>query len=776
MKSLSDSLPFVSSDSSDQNSEESETEDGFYTVEIEKVDEDGEPYTEEELRFNPGALSVGEEIGSDVKRQADSNTLETLHEDPDSDFDETEFFRDDDGNITVTTRYDLEKQVPNEKKDLFEEVERYWVNEPYVFISIFRSVQDNEVKYYAIEPYLTDFEETTRKFIQSKLRDRINYNEDIKIGENSQESLEDVVASETQELLEYYEYYSPEDSEGENFVSKIREYAPEQLAKYLDEEHDHEEATSGERQARPESAILKEDEELSDYQLDKVLYYLHRDYTGYSKIDPIKHDINVEDISCDGYNMPVFVYHSGYEQIITNIYHGEQELDNFVVDLAKRSNQAITKKDPQVDITLPDGSRGQLTYGDKVSDHGTNYTIRQFKDVPFTPTDLINWKTFSLEQMAFLWLCIQNHKSLIFAGGTASGKTTSLNAVSLFIPSSAKIVSIEDTREVELPQRNWIASVTRSSFSEDEKGGIDEFDLLEAALRQRPDYIVMGEIRGEEGRTLFQVMSTGHTTYTTFHASNPSEVLKRFTTEPINVSKTMFTALDLISIQAATRVDGKKVRRNKSLTEISSYDPENDEINVQDVYQWQAETDSFVRPGDSNIIEDIKFDRGWDDETLNHQLEQRQVLLAYLIYNGLKNYSQVAATFQAFMTDPDTVLTLIAEDKLEKALEDLKKMESVQIQVDAEDEENTPRPDPSDDIKKECKRILDNAEEWLEEYKGNEIRLQSFVEANTQQAEEIEVDPDEPTAIDETQNELLAELTEEFETKETTDPEIEVVS
>jgi len=778
MRSLSKSLPFGSSESSD-NSTEKDSEnrqDGFYTVEIEKVDDNGNQYTEEELRFDPSVLSVGEEIGSDVKDQADSNTLETLHEDPDSDFDENEFFRDEEGNVTVTTRYDLEKQVPNEKKDLFEEIERYWVNEPYVFISIFRSVQDNEVKYYSIEPYLTDFEETAREFIQSKLRDRIDYNKDIKIGENSQKSLQDVVSKQTKDLLEYYEYYSPKDSDGDNFVSKIREYAPEKLAKYLDEEHDHNEATKGDRMVRPESAIINEDEKLTDYQLDKILYYLHRDYTGYSKIDPIKHDINVEDISCDGYNMPVFVYHSGYEQIISNIYHGEQELDNFVVDLAKRSNQAITKKDPQVDITLPDGSRGQLTYGDKVSDHGTNYTIRQFKDVPFTPTDLINWKTFSLEQMAFLWLCIQNHKSLIFAGGTASGKTTSLNAVSLFIPSSAKIVSIEDTREVELPQRNWIASVTRSSFSEDEKGGIDEFDLLEAALRQRPDYIVMGEIRGEEGRTLFQVMSTGHTTYTTFHASNPSEVLKRFTTEPINVSKTMFTALDLISIQAATRVDGKKVRRNKSLTEISSYDPENDEINVQDVYQWQAETDSFVRPGDSNIIEDIKFDRGWDDETLNHQLEQRQVLLAYLIYNGLKNYSQVAATFQAYMTDPDTVLTLIAEDKLEKALEDLKKMESVQIQVDQEDEENTPRPDPSEDIEKECEQILDNAEDWLDEYKGNEIRLQSFVEANTQTAEELDVDPDEPSALDKTQNKLLAELTQEFQKREISDPKIKVVS
>jgi len=200
----------------------------------------------------------------------------------------------------------------------------------------------------------------------------------------------------------------------------------------------------------------------------------------------------VEDISVDGYNQPVFTYHGDYEQIISNIFHGRDELDDFVVKLAQRSGKGISKRQPQVDCTLPDGSRAQLTLGEEVSDHGTNYTIRQFKDVPFTPVDLVCWNTFSLDQMAFLWLCIENHKSLIFAGGTASGKTTSLNAVSLFIPSGAKIVSIEDTREVELPQRNWIASVTRPSFSEDDTGDVDEFDLLEAALRQRPDYIVMG--------------------------------------------------------------------------------------------------------------------------------------------------------------------------------------------------------------------------------------------------------------------------------------------
>ncbi|WP_233274715.1 type II/IV secretion system ATPase subunit [Haladaptatus cibarius] len=484
----------------------------------------------------------------------------------------------------------------------------------------------------------------------------------------------------------------------------------------LIEEHevDDEEGELGGIMARPEPALLAEDADtLTEYQVEKLLYLLKRDFIGYERIDGVKHDINVEDISCDGYNSPVFVYHSDYEQIITNVHHGESELDDFVVKLAQRSGKGISKRQPQVDATLPDGSRAQLTLGREVSDHGTNYTIRQFKDVPFTPLDLINWNTFSLDEMAFLWLAIENHRSLIFAGGTASGKTTSLNAVSLFIPSSTKIVSIEDTREVELPQRNWIASVTRPSFSDDDRGDVDEFDLLEAALRQRPDYIVMGEIRGEEGRTLFQVMSTGHTTYTTFHADTVGEVLKRFTTEPINVSKTLFTALDLVSVQTQTRVNGSKVRRTKSLTEINHYDTENDEINVKDVFQWRAETDEHERLTGSNTLEEIKFDRGWTQERLESELHMRRTILAYLLDNGLNGYTQVAATIQAFINDPDTILALVANDELEGSLTDLREMESVLIDIEPKKEEMVPRPDPTEEVAQLSKDILAEAEDEL---------------------------------------------------------------
>ena len=680
--------------------------------------------------FSPSELRARLEAGSDAAAAIESLIDERTAR-IDSDLDEDAFFRNDDGTTTVVTRYDLERTVPNEKKSHFHEVDRYWVNKPYAFVVIFHSEKENEEKYYLVEPHLTPLETDLREFLVGKLKTSIKYSDDEIVMQDGEDARERVIETETHNLLERYDLYADgASSDGGGRFESIREAAEllDPIRERLGFDGDTPEAERDEARelrgiaARPEPAVLEEGSRaLTEHQIEKLFYFLKRDFLGFERIDGIKHDINVEDISCDGYDSPVFVYHSEYEQIITNVYHGTEELDEFVVKLAQRSGKGISKRSPQVDATLPDGSRAQLTLGREVSDHGTNYTIRQFKEVPHTPIDLINWNTFSLEQMAFLWLSIENQKSLIFAGGTASGKTTSLNAVSLFIPSKAKIVSIEDTREVELPQRNWIASVTRPSFGDDDKGDVDEFDLLEAALRQRPEYIVMGEIRGEEGRTLFQVMSTGHTTLTTFHADSVGEVIKRFTTDPINVSKTMFTALDLVSVQSQTRIRGNKVRRTKSITEINHYDPENDEINVKDVYQWQAQSDTFLSMGDSSTLDTIAFDRGWSREELDEEIFIHELVLAYLIHEGLNTYTQVAATLQAFINDPETILSLIATGRLERSLEDLREMESVEIDIDPEKEAMVPRPEASDEMLEKTAGILEEAESLLEEYRTGEV-------------------------------------------------------
>jgi flagellar protein FlaI len=671
----------------------------------------------EYLGFDPdqteNRLSQAQSLASDLQNLVDERTVDVPPE-----LDEDDFFSTREGRTTVVTRYDLEKAVPMAKKRHFVEQNRYWVNKPYAFVIIFHSRKENEKKYYVVEPYLNEIESDLMDFLSGKLKTAIKYSEDDVIVQGSESDRSNVIQRETERLLRRYGLYesSPANGASAGVLDQVKDVLGLN-GETPDEEIDEIEGI----EVRPEPIILEEDpEDLTEHQVEKILYMLKRNFIGYARIDPIKHDINVEDISCDGYNSRVFVYHTDHEQIISNVEHGEDELDDFVVKLAQRSGKGISKRQPQVDATLPDGSRAQLTLGREVSDHGTNYTIRQFKDVPFTPIDLINWNTFNLDEMAFLWLCIENNKSLIFAGGTASGKTTSLNAVSLFIPSNAKIVSIEDTREVELPQRNWVASVTRPSFGQDDAGDVDEFDLLEAALRQRPDYIVMGEVRGEEGRTLFQVMSTGHTTYTTFHADSVGEVIKRFTTDPINVSKTLFTALDLVSVQTQTRVGGHKVRRNKTMTEINEYSPENDEINVRDVYEWRAETDDFIQMGSSSTLEEIKFDRGWTQERLDEELFKRKIVLAYLIDRGLNTYTEVAATVQAFINDPDTILSILATDQLERSLEDLREMESVHIEIDPEKEDLVPRPEPSDELLEETDEILENAEPMLDRYREME--------------------------------------------------------
>jgi flagellar protein FlaI len=257
-------------------------------------------------------------------------------------------------------------------------------------------------------------------------------------------------------------------------------------------------------------------------------------------------------------------------------------------------------------------------------------------------------------------------------------------------------------------------------------------------------------------------MSTGHTTYTTFHADTVDEVLKRFTTDPINVSKTLFTALDLISVQTQTKVQGQKVRRNKTITEINAYDAENNEISVQDIFQWQPEPDEFRQQGTSQKLQEIAFDRGWSREQLATELLKRRTILAYLIDNGLNTYTEVAATVQAFINDPETILTLIANEQLEESLADLREMESVLIDIDPDKEALVPRPEPGPDVRSEAEAVLETAEERiLDDYRGREAADLVDALSTAVPAEDVTAMPGAdprmlPSADETAQNQLTA--------------------
>ena len=396
---------------------------------------------------------------------------------------------------------------------------------------------------------------------------------------------------------------------------------------------------------------------------EKILYHVEKEFLGDGLIDPVMHDKYIEDISCDGVASTIFVYHTTYESMKTDLaYHDATELDSFVAKLAQRAGKYISIAEPMLDATMSDGSRIQMTLGSEVTAHGSTFTIRKFREEPITPTDLIEWHTFSPLGIAFLWLAVENAKSCIFAGGTASGKTTTLNAISLFIPPLAKIVTLEDTRELKLPHPNWIPSITRDSFSQDGRGEIDMYELLRAALRQRPEYILVGEVRGREALTLFQAMSTGHVTYATMHADSVASAVHRLENPPINVPRNMLSALSLMSIQVQARVGGQRIRRNKQLIEILDIDPRTNELITNEVFGWHPATDEIRYSGKSYILEEIMEDRGWSEERMQEELRRRQEVLEWMRIKKIRHFRDVSKILVSYFRDPETVIQQVRSD------------------------------------------------------------------------------------------------------------------
>ncbi|MBI4393520.1 MAG: type II/IV secretion system ATPase subunit [Euryarchaeota archaeon] len=406
---------------------------------------------------------------------------------------------------------------------------------------------------------------------------------------------------------------------------------------------------------------------LSPDSKEKIFYYIIRDFQGYDKMDPLMRDTQIEDISCDGPKVPFFIYHRKYESIMTSVVFQEEALDSFVIRLAQRSGKHISIADPLLDATLPDGSRLNATLSDEVTAGGSTFTIRKFRDVPFTPPDLVRFKTMSAEILAYWWLAVQYGSSAIYAGGTASGKTTSLNAILLFIPPQMKIVTIEDTRELNLPHPNWIAGTTRSGFGpRDDKGRqigeIDMFTLLKAALRQRPEYILVGEVRGQEAYALFQAMATGHTAYGTMHADSVESAIHRLESDPINVPRSLLESLDIVSVQIQTRIGGKRVRRSKEIVEIVGLDPHTREILTNGVFQWNPTKDEFEYSGVSYVLERIQLEKNMSTEEMREELARRKEIINWMVGKNLKDYKEVAYIVQSYYRDPEKTMKLVRED------------------------------------------------------------------------------------------------------------------
>jgi len=394
--------------------------------------------------------------------------------------------------------------------------------------------------------------------------------------------------------------------------------------------------------------------------LFKLQYYLIRNFIGWSRIDALMKDQHLEDISCDGTGIPLFLYHRKYRNIKTNITFESDVLNSLAITLAQRSGKHISTGSPMLDATLPEGSRLQLTLGTEVTTRGTSFTIRKFREDPYSPIELLDYGTFNVDALVYFWLAIENNKSLLFIGGTASGKTTSLNAVSMFIPPVAKVVSIEDTREITLYHENWIASVTRSALME---GGtaINMFDLLRAAMRQRPEYIIVGEVRGQEAQTLFQAMNTGHTTFSTMHAGSVDAAIHRLESEPLNVPRNMVQALNIISVQALIYRGTERVRRVQEIVEIAGLDPATGNLRVNNVFIYDPIYDRYAYTGRSQIYAEITERRGWSRDQLDSEVKTRKQILEAMQKQGIFDYISVASLFHLFHIDRQRVFDNISD-------------------------------------------------------------------------------------------------------------------
>jgi flagellar protein FlaI len=397
---------------------------------------------------------------------------------------------------------------------------------------------------------------------------------------------------------------------------------------------------------------------IAEEAVDKLMYYIVRDFLHYGKIDPLMRDRMVEDISADGVNIPVYIWHRERESLPTNIvFRDENELNSFIIRLAYLAGKNISIASPMLDASLPDGSRIQLTYGSEITRRGSTFTIRRFRVDPLTVSDLINFRTLTAEMAAYFWYAIENRASVLVAGGVASGKTTMLNCLSMFIKPELKIVSVEDTAELNLPHENWIPSVIRTSFGHGEKsrGAITLFDLLKAAVRQRPDYIIVGEVRGAEAYTLFQAMATGHLGMSTIHAESVDSVIRRLESEPMNIPKSLLAMTDIVTIQVRTEIDGKPARRTSTVTEVTALDAQTKELLTNNVFSWNPRDDSFRFTGSSHVLEKHIEKTGVTEGDIRDELRQRATVLKWMVRKRVRRYTDVANVIREYYTNPDRV-------------------------------------------------------------------------------------------------------------------------
>lgn len=402
---------------------------------------------------------------------------------------------------------------------------------------------------------------------------------------------------------------------------------------------------------------------------NKIYYYITRDMVGFGPLEVIMNDPNVEDVSIDGTGKPIYVWHKKYESLRTNlIFNTEKDLDDTIIRLVHMSGKHISTAYPIVDATLPGRHRLVATFRKEVSKYGSTVTIRKFREDPFTIIDLLNFKTLSHEAAAYSWLLMEHNVSSIIVGSTASGKTTLLNSlVSLTRPSS-KVVTIEETQEINIHHQNWVPLVSRLGYGigAEKIGEVALFDLVKASMRMRPDILIVGEVRGEEAYVLFQAISTGHGGMCTLHADEVESAVQRLTSKPMDVAPIHIKFLDLMFVVRNTSVTDpvtkktSRTRRVLSVTEIMDYNKYNR------IFEWDPVTDRHVLTKGSfhgsEKLKAISRDTGRTMDEIIDDIKRRETILRWLQYKDIRNFKELGRIFERYQEKPKEFYAEVSQE------------------------------------------------------------------------------------------------------------------
>jgi flagellar protein FlaI len=481
-----------------------------------------------------------------------------------------------------------------------------------VFVHIYRTKDMQEPEYHAIEPILNELEQQKRDEIFKLIIKKVPQKPSV----ISDEDLRNILIELMEEIT------------------------------IIDERAEQEQPIQQKKKKKPKKI---EKVRISSFQKEVIEYYIIKEIIGAGAIECFMRDPYIEDIHLiAGEN--VHLIHKIYEMIKTNIIVDNKQAPGFIKMLSEKMGAPVSEGRPIVDGILPDGSRGNIIYSSSISIKGPSMTIRRFTETPISVTQLIKWKTLNAGVASYLWICLQYGRSFFICGGTACGKTTTMNAIVPFIPPELKIYTAEGTPELQVPHTVWQRLLTKTTGPKE--GQVDLFDLLKAALRSRPDYIIPGEVRGAEGNIVFQAMQTGHPCMTTFHAGSVTKVIQRFTGDPINVPKTFMDNLDFVVIQLALEQDGRMIRRVTCIDEIEGYNRELDGIMSRRSFTWKPEEDIHQFTANKNsftLEEKIAKNAGYADTAeIYDEYELRKQILERMVEEDILDYYDVVHCIWSF--------------------------------------------------------------------------------------------------------------------------------